>query len=324
MAEDTSTLRDLAVPSALSLHSSISGPLIELDDLELKLALISIVQHNQFGGLPTENPNLHLSIFLDCFEVLNLSRVSSDAIKLKLFPFSLKDDARAWLHSLPVGSITTWEQLSEAFLAKYYPPSRKAQLSKQILCFVQKEDESLYDAWERFNKLLRLCPNHGFEKWLILHTFYDGLTYYTRMMVNAASGGAFMNKTVSDGYSLIEVMAENQYQWSNERVEPKMSPSRSNVDSLTLLADTVDALAQKVYQLDMNASSPQDSVFASERGRRSQPSGRSADYDKLHASISFTEVELLSQRALLRSMQTMIRTIYDWHLQQGHFLHLPQ
>ncbi|KAL2243373.1 uncharacterized protein LOC105157605 [Sesamum indicum] len=285
MAEDTSSLKDLAVPSAQSLHSSISAPLIEVDDLALKLALVSMVQDNQFGGLPAENPNLHLSVFLHCCEVLNLSGVSSDAIKLKLFPFSLRDEARAWLHSLPAQSITTWEQLSEAFLANYFPPSRKAELCQQILCFVQKEDESLRDAWERFNKLLRFCPNHGFEKWLLLHSFYDGLTYDTKMLVNAASGGAFMDKTVTDGYSLIEVMAENQYQWSNERVVPEMSPSRSNVDSLTVLVDTVTAIAQKLNEL---------------------------------------EAELQNQRALLGSMQMMIQTIYDWHLRQGHILPPPQ
>jgi len=48
--------------------------------------------------------------------------------------------------------------------------------------------------WERFKEMLRLCPHYGLEKWLIVHTFYNGLLYMTKIMVDAAAGGALMNK----------------------------------------------------------------------------------------------------------------------------------
>jgi len=57
-------------------------------------------------------------------------------------------------------------------------PSKTAKLRDQITRFNQKDGESLYDAWERFKEMLRLCPHHGLEKWLIVHTFYNGLSYY--------------------------------------------------------------------------------------------------------------------------------------------------
>jgi len=75
-----------------------------------------------------------------------------------------------------------------------FPPSKTAKLRDQITRFTQKYRESLCDAWERFKKMLRLCPHHGLEKWLIVHTFYNGLSYTTKMTVNAAAGGALMNK----------------------------------------------------------------------------------------------------------------------------------
>jgi len=59
-------------------------------------------------------------------------------------------------------------------------PSKIAKLRDQITRFTQKDGESLYDAWEHFIEMLRLCPHHGFEKWLIVHTFYNGLSYTTK------------------------------------------------------------------------------------------------------------------------------------------------
>jgi len=46
-----------------------------------------------------EDSNLHPSVFLEVCDMLKLNGVSSDAIRLRLFPFSLRDKARAWLHN---------------------------------------------------------------------------------------------------------------------------------------------------------------------------------------------------------------------------------
>jgi len=108
-----------------------------------------------------EDPNLHLSVFLEVRDTLKINGASTDAIHLRLFPFSLKDKARSKLHSLPLGSVTTWDELTKVFLAKFFPPSKTGSLRNQITSFAQREDESLYEAWERFKDLLRLCPPHG-------------------------------------------------------------------------------------------------------------------------------------------------------------------
>jgi len=36
--------------------------------------------------------------------------------------------------------------------------------------------------------MLRICPHHGLKKWLIVHTFYNDLSYTTKMTVDAAAG----------------------------------------------------------------------------------------------------------------------------------------
>jgi len=77
---------------------------------------------------------------------------NQEAVRLHLFPFSLKDRASAWFHSLDVGSITSWDQMRRAFLTQFFPPSKTAQLRAKLYQFAQKDGESLYDAWERFKK----------------------------------------------------------------------------------------------------------------------------------------------------------------------------
>jgi len=59
--------------------------------------------------------------------------------------------------------------------------------------------------------MLRICPHHGLEKWLIIHTFYNGLLYTTKMNVDVAAGRDLMNKTYTAAYALIEDMAQNHY-----------------------------------------------------------------------------------------------------------------
>ena len=110
---------------------------------------------------PTRRSKLTPLNFLKVRDTLKLNGVSIDAILLRLFPFSLRDKGRAWLHLLYLGCITTWDELTKVFLAKFFPPSRMVSLRNQITTFSQKEDKKLSEAWGRFNDLLRLCSHHG-------------------------------------------------------------------------------------------------------------------------------------------------------------------
>ena len=67
----------------------------------------------QFHRLLSEDPNLlHIAYFFDICDMFKVNDVPDDAIRLRLFPFSLKDRAREWLNSLPVGFIYDWATLA--------------------------------------------------------------------------------------------------------------------------------------------------------------------------------------------------------------------
>jgi hypothetical protein len=122
MAEER-TLKEYAIPSTEEPHAIIVYPKVEGENFEIKPALLSLVQQNQFSGSPTEDPNLHISTFWRLSVTYNANQ---EAIRLHLFPFSLKDKALTWFHSLRVGSITSWDQMRREFLAQFFPHLKSA------------------------------------------------------------------------------------------------------------------------------------------------------------------------------------------------------
>nr|GFB08617.1 reverse transcriptase domain-containing protein [Tanacetum cinerariifolium] len=107
---------------------------------------------------------------------LNVNGVTDDALHLYLFPHSLTHHATAWFDHLPRNSINTFEQMAKMFLEKYFPPSMVTNLRNEITNFHQCLDESLFEAWERYNL-------SSFQ----IDTFYNGLTLRHRDTINAAA-----------------------------------------------------------------------------------------------------------------------------------------
>jgi len=93
--EERRTLHDFVTLGIQGIASNIAQPTVDSNNFELKPTLTSMVQQSQFSGNPLEDPNLHLSVFFEVCDTLKLKGVSSDTIHLCLFPFSLRDKARA-------------------------------------------------------------------------------------------------------------------------------------------------------------------------------------------------------------------------------------
>ena len=161
--QERDTMEDFWRPVIQDEYSAVRQPAIDANNFELKPALITMVQQNQFTGHPTEDPNEHLGRFLRMANTVKLNGVRPEVIKLQLFPFSLRDIAATWFDSLPYGSVNTWEELMEAYLSRFFLPSLTSERREEITTFKQGEEESLYTAWERYKRLLKRCPMHGID-----------------------------------------------------------------------------------------------------------------------------------------------------------------
>ncbi|GJV30334.1 zinc finger, CCHC-type containing protein [Tanacetum coccineum] len=106
---------------------------------------IRLVQNRcLFYGLCSEDPNQHLKDFLKLADSLDLDGENMERTRLRLFQFSLRDQASNWLECLPTGSITTWEDLTTRFLAQFFPPGRTVKPANVYPDFQQHPRRILY------------------------------------------------------------------------------------------------------------------------------------------------------------------------------------
>ena len=204
----TDTMEDFWRPIIQEEYSAIRQPTVDANNFELKPALITMVQQHQFTSHPTEDPNEHLGRFLRMENTVKLNGVRPEVIKLHLFPFSLRDIAATWYESLPYGLVDTWEELVEAYLGRFFPPSLTSERRREIIVFQQGEDESLYIAWERFKRLLKRCPMHGIDLKTQMDIVYHALNDTSKGIIDASCCGAFKRKSAEEARDLIEDLAK--------------------------------------------------------------------------------------------------------------------
>nr|GEX53276.1 hypothetical protein [Tanacetum cinerariifolium] len=114
------------------------------------------IQPNLIAIVPVfrghEEPYAHLREFFSIADTYQVNNTTKDGVRLCLFPFSLKDQAKAWFTSLEPG-------------------------------------EQFHKAFSRLKELLITCPHHDVPKWELVKVFYDGLDYHNQQFVMATSRG---------------------------------------------------------------------------------------------------------------------------------------
>ncbi|XP_045797211.1 uncharacterized protein LOC123891391 [Trifolium pratense] len=242
---DNRTLRQLAAPDV-----NYNGLCIEYDaaavPFELKSGLIHLLP--KFSGLAGEDPHKHLKEFqVVCSTPLKPEGITEDHIKLRAFPFSLQGAAKDWIYYLEPNSIASWTALKKVFLERYFPASRAASIRKEI-CGVRQGNESLTEYWERFKHLVSSCPQHQITEQLLIQYFYEGLLPMDRNILDAASGGALVDKTPAAAKALIENMSLNSQQFTT-RDNSVQSVNQMQVSSNKALETRLDDLTTLVKQL---------------------------------------------------------------------------
>ncbi|GJV68416.1 MAK10-like protein [Tanacetum coccineum] len=212
------TLGDYSKPSHEGYRNTIELP-VGNNVVPLRSDTIRLVQNGcSFHGLRSEDPNQHLKDFLKLVDSLDLDGENRERTRLRLFQFSLRDQASNWLERLPAGSITTWEDLTTRFLAQFFPPGRTVKLRNDILMFQQHHGESLSEAWTRFKDLLQKVPHHGIDLWLQVQIFYDHVNPVTRRTIDQSAGGKLRDLNAEESWALLEDLAlyDNE-SWNDPR-----------------------------------------------------------------------------------------------------------
>ncbi|KAK9042914.1 hypothetical protein V6N11_071267 [Hibiscus sabdariffa] len=137
-------IRDHLTPILDDLNRGLVAPKIQAAHFELKPVMFNMLNSiGQFGGSPHEDARQHIRAFLEVCDSFRQQGVHEDVLKLKLFPYSLRDRARAWLSGVSAGSMESWADLCRSFLMRYNPPNMHTQLRNDIASFRKADDESM-------------------------------------------------------------------------------------------------------------------------------------------------------------------------------------
>ena len=76
----------------------------------------------------------------------------------------LKDSARAWLRGLPKGSIKSWDDLVDAFVANFQATYKRPVGIEELRHCQQKQKESMRSYIGRFTKLLNAAEDVSVDR----------------------------------------------------------------------------------------------------------------------------------------------------------------
>nr|GEW13689.1 reverse transcriptase domain-containing protein [Tanacetum cinerariifolium] len=217
---DNRTMDELLQAPTEGYGEAIIIPEINADHFEIKTNLLQLVQ---------ANPD-----------------VPNDAIKLMMFPYSLEGSARIKYDKEPPNSILTWEDLVNKFVNQFFPPLKTTHLKNEISRFTQRFEETFGEAWERFKKMLRACPDHGFTELTQIDTFYNGLNENDQDSLNAAAGENLLSKITREALHIIENKSKVRYSRNKPNVSRMNTTSRENASKT---GDRIDKLADQISTL---------------------------------------------------------------------------
>jgi hypothetical protein len=141
---------------------------------------------------------------------------------------------------LPRNNIDSWVKCKDAFIGKYYPLAKIIALQSDIMKFRQFDNEHVAQAWERMKSMIKSCPTHGLTTCMIIQTFYPGLNFSSRNLLDSAAGGTFMSITLGAATKLLDNMMVNYSEWHTERAP--QGKKVNYVEETSSLSDKIDTI----------------------------------------------------------------------------------
>ena len=248
------SMRDHIHPPRVSAPSCIIPP---ADDVAVRPYLVPLLP--TFHGMENENPYTHIREFEEVCTTFKEGVSDMDLLKLKAFPLTLKDKAKIWLNSLRPRTIRNWADLQAEFLKKFFSTTKTNSLKRQIYTYSAYDNEKFYQCWERFMETISACPHHGFDTWMLVNRFYDGMSPAMKQLLETMCGGDFLSKNPDEAMDFLNYVAETSKAWdeSNPREAERMRPSthqRGGIYALsedTEMKEKLTTLTRRLEELEM-------------------------------------------------------------------------
>ena len=266
------TMRDHIHPPRVSAPSCIIPP---ADDVAVRPYLVPLLP--TYHGMENENPYTHLRDFEEVCTTFKEGMMDMDLLKLKAFPLTLKDKAKIWLNSLRPRTIRNWAELQAEFLKKFFSAHKTNNLKRQIYTFAAHEGEKFYQCWERFMEISSACPHHGFDTWMLVNHFYDGMSPPMKQLVETMCGGNFLSKHPDEAIDFLNYIAETSKAWDEPRPREDEGPRYPSyqgetihtISEDTLMREKLTVLTRRLDEMEMKN---QHNIYSVNGLSASQPS----------------------------------------------------
>ncbi|GKC59073.1 hypothetical protein Tco_1086671 [Tanacetum coccineum] len=154
-------------------------------NFQIKSQFKQELREDTFTGNKKGDAHEHVERILDIASLFNILGVTHDLVMLRVFPITLTGAAKRWVDRLTPGTVNTWDLLKKAFIQRYCPLSKTAKQLEEFRNFKQEGDETLYQAWERYNNLLYKRPTHYINSQQKVNIFYNGLSTMNCLLLDA-------------------------------------------------------------------------------------------------------------------------------------------
>ncbi|KAL6341596.1 hypothetical protein AAG906_032716 [Vitis piasezkii] len=94
-------------------------------------------------------------------------------------------------------------------------------------------------------KAINACPHHGFDTWLLVSYFYDGMSSSMKQLLETMCGGDFMSKNLEEAMDFLSYVAEVSRGWDepNAREVGRMKSQPNAKGGMYVLNEDIDMKA---------------------------------------------------------------------------------
>ena len=144
-------------------------------------------------------------------------------------------------------------------MKKFFSAHKTNNLKRKIYTFAAHDSERFYQCWERYLETISACPHHGFDTWMLVNHFYDGMSPAMKQLLETMCGGDFLSKNPDEAMDFLNYMAETSKGWDEpnprevERMKHTVNP-RGGIYSLSedvKMKAKLSSLTRRLEELEM-------------------------------------------------------------------------
>ena len=164
-------------------------------------------------------------------------------------------------------------------MKKFFSAHKTNILKRKIYNFAAHDSERFYQCWERYFETISACPHHGFDTWMLVNHFYDGMSPAMKQLLETMCGGDFLSKNPDEVMDFLNYVAETSKGWDEpnprevERMKHTVNPRggiyslmedvemKAKLSSLTRRLEELEMRNQHEVQIETEMHVPLQSCF---------------------------------------------------------------